>query len=54
MGLLPWESPVFDTISTLVPAILSGNSVLLKDHTSTPIFSRYFEKAIACEADGLV
>jgi acyl-CoA reductase-like NAD-dependent aldehyde dehydrogenase len=41
-------------VSIIIPAILTGNSVLLKDHPSTPIFSKFFEKSVSVEAPGLV
>ena len=53
-ALSPWECPVFETMDTVVAAILSGNSVLLKDHTETPIFSKYFHEALDGPAPGLV
>jgi acyl-CoA reductase-like NAD-dependent aldehyde dehydrogenase len=36
LALLPWESPILETITRLVPAILAGNSILLKGSNETP------------------
>jgi len=41
-------------VSIIIPAILTGNSVLLKDHPSTPIFSKYLEHSVDVEHPGLV
>ena len=53
LALLPWDFPVLDTINVLVPAILTGNSVLLKDNPETPVFSEMFENCISQKAPGL-
>jgi acyl-CoA reductase-like NAD-dependent aldehyde dehydrogenase len=53
LALLPWESPVLETVFSLVPSILCGNSILLKDSPNTPIFARHFEKALEASAPGL-
>ena len=36
IALLPNDFPVLETIGCLVPAILAGNVVLLKDHPCCP------------------
>ena len=54
LALLPWDFPVLELINVLVPSILAGNSVLLKDNPDTPLISGHFEKAMNELAPGLV
>ena len=53
LSLLPWESPVLETVFSLVPSILCGNSILLKDNPDTPIIAKHFENAFKDSAPGL-
>lgn len=53
LALLPWESPVLETVFTLVPSILCGNSILLKDNPCTPTIARHFEAAFKGSAPGV-
>ena len=46
LALLPWDFPVLETVNIVVPAILAGNSVLLKDNPDTPTIANHFEKAL--------
>lgn len=39
LALLPWDFPILEIINVLIPAILAGNSVLLKDNPETPLAS---------------
>ena len=43
LALLPWDFPVLESVNIIVPAILAGNSVLLKDNPDTPIIANHFE-----------
>lgn len=54
MALLPYDFPVLEIVQVLVPALLTGNSVLFKDNPACPIMSRWFEQALEEEAPGLV
>jgi acyl-CoA reductase-like NAD-dependent aldehyde dehydrogenase len=53
IALLPWEFPIFDIVNCLVPAILSGNAILLKDNPDTPVLSEHFERALSDSAPGV-
>lgn len=46
LALLPRDYPILETVSSLVPAILAGNSILLKDHPGTPNIANFFEEAV--------
>ena len=46
--LTSFDFPVLSTINHLVPAILCGNSVLIKDNPRSPLIGRHFEEA--CKA----
>eukprot|EP00347_Sterkiella_histriomuscorum_P004449 403360417 len=39
------DFPILNVINHMVPAVLSGNSVLLKDSPRTPTIGRHFQKA---------
>jgi len=47
LALLPWDFPVMEIINCLVPSILCGNAVLLKDSPEAPLISQFFEDAVA-------
>lgn len=53
LALLPWDFPVLESINILVPAILAGNAVLLKDNPDTPTIASHFENALLEQAPGL-
>lgn len=42
--IAPWNYPLLCTINSIIPAILCGNSVLLKLSSKTPRISDYFEE----------
>jgi acyl-CoA reductase-like NAD-dependent aldehyde dehydrogenase len=44
--LSSFDFPVLSIVNHLVPAILSGNSVLLKDNPRTPLIGKHFESAL--------
>jgi acyl-CoA reductase-like NAD-dependent aldehyde dehydrogenase len=41
----PWNYPLLTTVSALLPALLCGNSVLLKHSIRTPLVGQHFEEA---------
>ncbi len=52
----PWNYPLLTAVNAVVPAVLAGNSVLLKHSSRTPLCASHFAEAFA-EAgapDGLV
>ena len=46
IALLPSDFPILSMINCVVPAILGGNAILLKDCPLTPFFSQSFEQAV--------
>jgi len=54
LALLPWDFPILEIINVIVPSILAGNSVLLKDNTECPIFSIIFEESVKDIAPNLI
>lgn len=44
---------MLEIIYQLVPSILCGNSILLKDNPDTPVVSKHLERALADSAPGL-
>jgi hypothetical protein len=57
LAITPWNYPLLTTVNTVVPAVLAGNSVIIKMSPKTPLtagsaFVRPFLKAGA--AEGLV
>ena len=44
----PWNYPYLTAINTIIPAILSGNSVILKHAAQTPWCADRFTQAFAC------
>lgn len=45
MILAPWNYPWLTTVNTLIPALLAGNSVLLKPSTQTPLVGERLRQA---------
>ena len=45
--LAPWNYPYLTAINTIVPAIMAGNSVLLKHSSQTPLCAERFQQAFA-------
>ena len=41
-----WNYPLFIPINVVVPALLAGNTVLLKHSAKTPLCGKYFEEAL--------
>jgi acyl-CoA reductase-like NAD-dependent aldehyde dehydrogenase len=44
-NIAPWNYPLLTAVNVVVPALLSGNAVLLKHSPLTPIIGIHFEKA---------
>ena len=42
-----WNYPLLITVNSVIPALISGNTVLLKHSSLTPTIGRHFEKAFA-------
>jgi acyl-CoA reductase-like NAD-dependent aldehyde dehydrogenase len=53
LALLPWEFPILEIIYQIVPSIICGNSILLKDNPDCPVVSKHFERALENCAPGL-
>jgi acyl-CoA reductase-like NAD-dependent aldehyde dehydrogenase len=43
--IAPWNYPLLTAVNVVVPALLAGNTVLLKPSPLTPLVGRYFEQA---------
>ncbi len=54
--IAPWNYPLLTAVNVVVPAVLAGNTVLLKHSSRTPLCGEHFEKAFreAGAPDGLV
>lgn len=46
LALLPTDFPIASMMNCVVPAILGGNAILLKDCHTIPFFSQIFEDAV--------
>ncbi|MCG3117280.1 MAG: aldehyde dehydrogenase family protein [Candidatus Manganitrophus sp. SA1] len=44
-NIAPWNYPLLTAVNVVVPALLAGNSVLLKHSPLTPLIGRHFEAA---------
>eukprot|EP00494_Astrolonche_serrata_P031138 UN31407 len=44
LTIAPWNYPLMCTINSVIPAILAGNSVILKLSGRTPLVADWFEK----------
>jgi len=49
--IAPWNYPLLTTVNSVVPALMAGNSVLLKPSAQTPLCGEHFVKAF--QAAGL-
>ena len=55
LDLAAWNYPLLIAVNVVVPALLAGNSVLIKHSARTPLCGLHFERAFAdLEPDGLV
>jgi len=43
--LAPWNYPLLTTVNSVIPALMSGNSVILKPSAQTPLCGEIFETA---------
>jgi len=43
--IAPWNYPLLTTVNSVVPALMAGNSVLLKPSAQTPLTGEHFVKA---------
>jgi acyl-CoA reductase-like NAD-dependent aldehyde dehydrogenase len=43
--IAPWNYPLLTAVNVVVPALLAGNTVLLKPSPLTPLVGRHFERA---------
>jgi acyl-CoA reductase-like NAD-dependent aldehyde dehydrogenase len=46
-NIVPWNYPLLTAVNVVVPALLAGNTVLLKHSPLTPLVGRHFERAFA-------
>lgn len=53
LALVPWEFPILETFSVVIPALLAGNSVLIKNSTDTPKIAQFMEEALESIAPGV-
>jgi len=44
-AIAPWNYPLLTAVNVVVPALLAGNTVLLKPSPLTPLVGRHFERA---------
>ena len=44
-NIAPWNYPLLTAVNVVVPALLAGNTVLLKHSPLTPLIGRHFESA---------
>ncbi|WDE05765.1 aldehyde dehydrogenase family protein [Thalassomonas viridans] len=45
--IAPWNYPYLTAVNSIVPAILAGNSVILKHSAQTPLCAEHFHRAFA-------
>jgi len=45
--LSSFSFPLLDSVNHIIPALLAGNSILLKDNPRTPLIGKHLEKPIA-------
>ena len=43
--IAPWNYPLLTAVNVVVPALLAGNTILLKQSPLTPLIGRHFENA---------
>ncbi|MDH5559805.1 MAG: aldehyde dehydrogenase family protein [Deltaproteobacteria bacterium] len=54
LDIAAWNYPLLIAVNVVIPALLSGNCVLLKHSAKTPLCGLHFEKAFNGVFDGLV
>ena len=45
LSILPWNYPILLPISSIIPAFLSGNAILIKHSPLTPLSGQHFVNA---------
>ena len=45
--IAPWNCPLLTSVNSIVPALMAGNSVLLKASAKVPLFGEHFVQAFA-------
>ncbi len=45
--IAPWNYPLLTTVNSLIPALMAGNTVLLKPSAQTPLCGEHFVKAFS-------
>ncbi len=54
LDIAAWNYPLLIAVNVVVPALLAGNTVLLKHSARTPLCGVHFEKAFSQPCEGLV
>ena len=54
LDIAAWNYPLLIAVNVVIPALLAGNSVLLKHSARTPLCGLHFEKAFGQQTPGLV
>jgi acyl-CoA reductase-like NAD-dependent aldehyde dehydrogenase len=54
LDIAAWNYPLLIAVNVVVPALLAGNTILLKHSTKTPLCGIHFEKAFNHSLPGLV
>ena len=54
LDIAAWNYPLLIAVNVVIPALLAGNTVLLKHSAKTPLCGVHFEKAFGLQTPGLV
>ena len=54
LDIAAWNYPLLIAVNVVIPALLAGNTVLLKHSARTPLCGEHFEKAFGHQREGLV
>ena len=54
LDIAAWNYPLLIAVNVVVPALVAGNSVLIKHSAKTPLCGMHFEKAFGAVVPGLV
>src|SRR5690606_7122909 len=47
LNVAPWNYPLLTAVNCIVPAVLAGNSVIIKHASRTPLCGEHFARAFA-------